>query len=216
MDELHCIVAVAQFRGDLDLNTGFGLKAAAFQLFDAGRADRDPVVALHAGIRQRLLKSGRTRLGFIGDAQYAQTNLERYDGFLDAHRALGIPVDPSLCMTGPIGLRRHYEEISQFLDGLPQLPDGIVCPSDFIAHFVSQYFSLTRRKPPEGFVLTGFDNNAEYANVAERITTVNVETSALGKRLARKLMFRVDYPRAPEEVCYFSTDILYRGPLAQG
>ena len=58
MDELHCIVAVAQFRGDLDLNTGFGLKAAAFQLFDAGRADRDPVVALHAGIRQRLLKSG--------------------------------------------------------------------------------------------------------------------------------------------------------------
>ncbi len=166
-------------------------------------------------ITERLLKSGRTRLGFIGDAQYAQTNLERYDGFLDAHRALGISVDPSLCMTGPIGLRRHYEEISQFLDGLSELPDGIVCPSDFIAHFVSQYFSLTRRKPPEGFVLTGFDNNAEYANVAERITTVNVETSALGKRLARKLMFRVDYPRAPEEVSYFSTDILYRGPLAQ-
>ena len=35
-------------------------------------------------ITSRLLSTGRTRLGFIGDVNYAQTNLDRYRGFLDA------------------------------------------------------------------------------------------------------------------------------------
>lgn len=165
-------------------------------------------------ITSSLLKSGRRRLGFIGDAHYAQTNLDRLHGFEDAHSALGIPLDRALCRTGAISLHRHFEEISQFLDTLAPLPDAIVCASDFIAHFVSRYMTESGRVVPEGFVLTGFDNNTEYANVADRITTVNVETSSLGKRLARMLIFRADYPAAPTAVSYIHTDILYRKPLA--
>ena len=177
------------------------------------------LVILEGRIRVReittaLLKSGRRRLGFIGDVNYAQTNYDRYDGFLDAHRALGIAVDPALCMTNPISLKGHYEEISQFLDGLKSLPDGIVCPSDFIAHFVRRYLTETGRRVSDDFVLTGFDNSHEYPNVAESITSVNVETSALGKRLANKLMFRVERPQMPLEVSYVSTEIVYRPPLA--
>jgi LacI family transcriptional regulator len=164
-------------------------------------------------ITAKLLASGRKKLGFIGDVNYAKTNFDRYQGFLDAHRAQHIAVDPALCMTGPIGLRSHYEEISQFLSGLHTLPDAFVCPSDFIAHFISRYLNETGRKTPEGFLLTGFDNNPEYANIAGQITTVNVETAMLGKSLARKLMFHADYPGAPYEVTYVATNILYRGGL---
>ena len=113
-----------------------------------------------------------------------------------------------------MSLRAHYEEISAFLDGLPELPQAIVCASDFIAHFVSRYLTESGRKTPKGFLLTGFDNNAEYGNVADKITTVHVETSALGKRLANKLLFRADHPQMPPEVCYITTEIVYRGPLA--
>ena len=164
-------------------------------------------------ITAKLLATGRKKLGFIGDVNYAKTNFDRYQGFLDAHRAQHIAVDPALCMTGSIGLRSHYEEISHFLSGLTSLPDAFVCPSDFIAHFISRYLNETGRKPPEGFVLTGFDNNPEYANIAGQITTVNVETAMLGKSLARKLMFHADYPDAPYEVTYVATNILYRGGL---
>jgi LacI family transcriptional regulator len=164
-------------------------------------------------ITAKLLASGRKKLGFIGDVNYAKTNFDRYQGFLDAHRAQHITVDPALCMTGPIGLRSHYEEISHFLSGLTALPDAFVCPSDFIAHFISRNFTVTGRRITEGFVLTGFDNNPEYANIAGQITTVNVETAMLGKSLARKLMFHADYPDAPYEVAYVATNILYRGGL---
>lgn len=165
-------------------------------------------------ITARLLRSGRRRLGFIGDVNYAQTNFDRYEGFLDAHRALGRIPDSRLSRTEHLGLHSHFEEISAFLDGLPALPDAFVCASDFIASFVSRYFAAPGRSMPEGLVLTGFDNNPEYPGVAERITTVNVETSALGKSLARKLMFRADAPQAPYETTYVSTDIVYRGQLA--
>ncbi len=166
-------------------------------------------------ITLRLLDAGWRRLGFVGDVNYAQTNMDRHRGFLDAHAARGVPVNPTLCMTGALGLRSHYEEIARFLSGLPQMPDAFVCPSDFIAHYIQQY--LTEHggagKTP---ILTGFDNNAEYANVAGLITTVDVDTSSLGKRLARQLMYRADFPKAPYETTYFSSRIVYRGVLAEG
>lgn len=165
-------------------------------------------------ITRRLIESGRTRLGFVGDIGYAQTNQDRYDGFADALREKNLPLDASLCLTAPLSLCAHYEEISAFLDGLPELPQAIVCASDFIAHFVSRYLTESGRKTPKGFLLTGFDNNAEYGNVADKITTVHVETSALGKRLANKLLFRADHPQMSPEVCYITTEIVYRGPLA--
>ncbi len=165
-------------------------------------------------ITSRLLQSGHERLGFIGDIAYAQTNLDRYHGFLQAHTDLHLAPDPALSLTEPLRLQDHYEQISTFLDGLPQLPDGFVCASDFIADFVSRYLKFTGRKTPPGFVLTGFDNTTEYPDVAGKITTVDVETSTLGKRLARKLRFRADYPDAPTEVTYVDTRIIYRPPLA--
>lgn len=167
-----------------------------------------------ARITRRLIECGHRRLGFIGDIYNAQTNLDRYEGFCDGLHACGLEQDPSLCLTGPISLRYHYEEISAFLDGLSEMPDAIVCPSDFIANFIARYLSETGRAVPEGFTLTGFDNSSEYPAVAGKITTVRVETSAIGKRLAQKLIFRADYPATPTEVCYESTSIIYRGILS--
>ncbi len=164
-------------------------------------------------ITEALIKSGRRRLGFIGDVNYAQTNYDRYLGFLDAHRQNNMEPSAPCCWTAPIHLRSHYEEISGFLNGLEALPEAFVCASDFIAHFVQKYLVESGRTAPETFVLTGYDNNIEYQNVAERITTVDVRTSSLGARLASKMMFRVDHPTASCEVCYIHSNILYRGAL---
>ena len=95
-------------------------------------------------ITSRLLSTGRTRLGFIGDVNYAQTNLDRYRGFLDAHTEAGIAPDPAWSLTEPLRLRDHYEQISEFLARLPRLPDAFVCASDFIASFVPPLFGGNR------------------------------------------------------------------------
>lgn len=164
-------------------------------------------------ITGRLLTKNLTTLGFMGDVNYAQTNHDRYLGFLDAHELEGIAPRKEFSFTGPISLRSHYQEISSFLDGLTILPDGFICASDFIAHYAQQYLLDSQRKMPENFTLTGFDNSFEYQNVAGKITTVDVQTASLGKRLAQKIMFRADHPDASTEVSYIGSDILYRGTL---
>ncbi|HPJ03544.1 MAG TPA: LacI family DNA-binding transcriptional regulator [Candidatus Limiplasma sp.] len=161
-------------------------------------------------ITARVLGTGRSRLGFVGDVRYAQTNMDRYHGFLDAHAALGLQPDPAFSRTGPLGLRTHFEELSAFLDSLPQMPDAFICASDFIAHFLRQYFE---EKQISGVLLTGFDNNNEYLNIAQSITTVNVQTHRMGTRLVDKLMFRMRYPDASDEVSYIFSDILFSQEL---
>ncbi len=166
-------------------------------------------------ITTRLLQSGHTTLGFVGDIDYAQTNMDRYHGFLDAHTELGLQPNPALSMTGHLGLSTHYQEISNFLDSLPCLPDGFVCASDYIAHFIQRYFSSENPAAAKKIVLTGFDNNIEYSNVANNITTVNVQTETLGSRLADKILFSMNHPKAPHELSYIMSDILYRGALQE-
>ena len=164
-------------------------------------------------ITGRLLDSGRSRLGFIGDALYAQTNLDRYQGFLDAHAARGLKPDAGCLLTGPLGVRTHGEEIYSFLDGLEALPQGVVCASDYVAHFVARDVEEHKDRAPAGFVVTGYDDSDEYGNIAGRITSVGVQTAFLGSRLARQALFLSDYPSATHEVSYVDAEVIFRGAL---
>lgn len=164
-------------------------------------------------ITRRLLDCGHRQLGFVGDVEYAQTNTDRYLGFLDAHQELGVQPNPALCMTGHLGLSTHYEEIGSFLENLPFLPDALVCASDYIAHFIRRYFSSENPEAAKQVLLTGFDNNTEYANIANMITTVNVQTETLGNRLADKILFSINHPNASHELSYIMSEVLYRGAL---
>ena len=172
---------------------------------------REPVRQITA----RLLDRGCGPLGFIGDAAYAQTNLERWLGFQDAHRERGLKWDERLCLTRRLGIDTNYEEIRDFLDSLDPLPGAIVCISDFIANCVQRYFRETGRQMPQGFILTGYDNDPEYSAGVGQITTVDVDTASLGQRLAQKLLFRADHPDAPPEVSFVSARVIYRGALAE-
>lgn len=166
-------------------------------------------------ITNRLLDRGYLKLGFIGDVEYAQTNKDRYKGFLDALHDHNLSPDPTYCMTGALGLRTHYEEINRFLDFLPSMPDAFVCVSDYIAHFIQRYFEERGIDDDRRIVLTGFDNNSEYLNIADSITTVDVQPKTIGSRLAAKILFVMSHRNASTEVSYVSSNILYRGALAK-
>ena len=156
-----------------------------------------------------LIDSGNPVLGFVGDINYAQTNMDRYMGFKDAYSMRGVKIDETYSMTGKLHLDTHYQQIEKFLNSLEKMPDGFVCASDYIAHFIEQYFlenNIDRAK----IHLTGFDNNSEYVNIANKITTVDVQTSSMGERLANKILFASDHPNLPHEVSYVLTKVIYR------
>ena len=163
-------------------------------------------------ITGHLLDSGNLVLGFIGDINYAQTNMDRYMGFADAYARRGLKVDETFSMTSRLHLDTHYQQIEGFLNSLKVMPDGFVCASDYIAHFIQRYFTENNIDASK-IHLTGFDNNSEYANIANKITTVDVQTSSMGERLANKIMFAANHPNLPHEVSYVLTKAIYRQSL---
>ena len=160
-------------------------------------------------ITGKLLDSGRKKLGFVGDIQYAQTNMDRYRGFIDAFSTRELEIDTTLNMTKKLYLGTHYQQIASFLKSLKTMPDGFVCASDYIAHFIQRYFT-ENKIDQTNICLTGFDNNSEYTNVANKITTVDVQTGSMGERLANKIMFALENPNLPHEVSYVLTKVIYR------
>lgn len=159
-------------------------------------------------ITETLIRNGHTNIGFLGDICYAQTNMERYRGYCACMQAHRLDIRSDQCLTGSIGIFSYGRELYEFLNNLTDWPTAYVCVSDFVAHFVKQYMDDNPERLPYPVVLTGFDNSEEYTNVAGHITTANVPTSILGKRLALQLVFRTQHPDAPYELTFVRPAII--------
>ena len=160
-------------------------------------------------ITNEIIRRGRTEIGFIGDTHYAITNKERYEGYLDAMSQNQLTVNPEMCLTGDIGIYTYREEIHAFLAGLKKLPQAFVCVSDYVAYFVLQYLNDHNIRVPEDIAISGFDASTEYPGIADRLTTVEVQTRTLGVRLAKQLLYRIQYPATSTEVTYINSNIIY-------
>lgn len=161
-------------------------------------------------ITESVIRQGVTDLGFIGDIQYARTNLERYRGFCECMKAHGLKHNERATLIGNIGIFSYYQEITDFLDSLEELPEAFICASDFIAHFLQSYLAEHRERIPNGIIVTGYDGSCEYMNVDGLLTTAEVETGLLGKRLTVQMLYRMEHPEASYEVVYINPVIVYR------
>lgn len=155
-------------------------------------------------------KKNCKKIGFIGDISYAKTNFDRFNGYLYALKGHDLPIDYDYCLTDNIGIYEYSSRINSFLDSLPSFPDAFVCASDFVAQFVYAYLAIHPEIDKTKLIITGFDGTTEYTNIIDKITTVYVDTTKLGIRLANQISFRVNNPQAPLEVTYSYHKIIFK------
>jgi LacI family transcriptional regulator len=160
-------------------------------------------------ITNHIIKKGRSDIGFIGATDYARTNNDRYEGFKAAMLENNLPINAKQCLTGNIGIYTYTEEINQFLSGLDKMPEAFVCVSDFVANFVLQYLNEHKINVPEDVAISGYDGSTEYGDLANYLTSVQVDTRALGKRLVKQLLYKMNDPDSPNEIIYLTFDIVY-------
>lgn len=160
-------------------------------------------------ITDSIIQKGRTDIGFIGATDYARTNNDRYLGYKQAMASHNLFIDPGKCLTGSIGIYTYAEEINQFLNGLNKMPEAFVCASDFLANLVIRYLKEHNIDVPKDVAVSGYDGNAEYSELVNYLTTVQVDTRALGKRLVKQLLYRINDPDSPVELIYLTFDISY-------
>lgn len=166
-------------------------------------------------ITRSVIDKGLKKVGFIGDIHYAQTNRDRYEGYLQCMEECGLPVEEKFCLTHRIGIFSYSKEITRFLDSLDELPEAFICVSDYVAHILQLYFSEHKERIPEGIVATGYDGRYEY-DVVRMITTADVRTEFIGKRLAMQIMYRMEHEDAPYEKTFIEPLIVYRDSILYG
>ena len=64
-------------------------------------------------------------------------------------------------------------------------------------------------------MVTGYDGRDEYA-VGKLITTAEVQTGVLGKRLAMQIVYRMEHGDAPYELTYVNPPVIYRDSVLRG
>lgn len=160
-------------------------------------------------ITEHMISQGKTSIGFIGDINYARTNHERYEGYLDAMAKHKLNVKQEYCFTGPIGIDTYEEEILSFVKNLTTFPEAFVCASDHVACVLWNELNAMGYQVPKDIFISGFNNIQECAH-AKNLTTVQVYSQAIGLRLATQVLYKIKNPTSRHELIYISSEVVFR------
>ncbi len=137
---------------------------------------------------------GRTAPGLIsGDDP---RTLLRAHGFLHALKKLdllpeGIDKSPVVWVTSPTSLGDGRTGLAQLLTQLPTL-DSIFCSTDMVAMGVLIEAKSRGLKVPEDIAVFGFGDLPFTADTDPPLSTVHVDSAAIGQRAAQALIDRIE------------------------
>jgi DNA-binding LacI/PurR family transcriptional regulator len=117
-----------------------------------------------------LLESGRRRIAFLGNQALPEV-AQRYAGFVQAHRRLGVAVNSRL-VTDAHFSRHDAEEAAGKLVASGLAFDGAVCASDLIAISLIKELDEAGRKVPRDVSVVGFDDIPLSRYSMPRLTTI--------------------------------------------
>lgn len=119
-----------------------------------------------------LLKLGHRRIGMIGGPVETLCSRQRVDGYTDALRSTGVPVDPELIRSGDFGVASGHREATVLL-GRKDRPTAIFAGSDMQALGVYQAARELGLDIPRDLSVVGYDDLPVAQWVGPTLTTVH-------------------------------------------
>lgn len=155
-------------------------------------------------IVEHLLAQGHRRIAFVGATLTNGVGLRRFQGYLDALRENGVPIQKNLIVgpeqaDGPSFSTQGdgYEGMKKLL-ALKQPPTAVFARNDYTAIGAMLAATDAGLKIPEQLAVAGFDNVPLSAYCAPPLTTVDQMTTSQGKRAVELLLERLTTTSPPE------------------
>lgn len=137
---------------------------------------------------RHLLDAGRRRLAFFGNPDFPELG-ERYQGFLAAHRALGV-VPPAHVLPVHLTPQTAYDNIGEFLDAGAAI-DGVVAATDIIAMSAIRALSERGVSVPDDVAVVGYDDLEIAIHASPALTTVRQDLHAGAEAMVDLLLRRL-------------------------
>ncbi|MDO6474318.1 LacI family DNA-binding transcriptional regulator [Alteromonas sp. 1_MG-2023] len=143
-----------------------------------------------AGVREavnHLLTLGHRRVAILNFFK-VRGGLLRYQGYEEAHRQFGLPIDSTLQIDGPMESDEDYERaIRQMLSGEDR-PTAFFTFNDYLATLVYKVASQMKLRIPYDLSVIGYDDDPSSKNLWPPLSTVHQPVVNLGRAAAGKLI----------------------------
>jgi DNA-binding LacI/PurR family transcriptional regulator len=136
-------------------------------------------------ITERLLATGRTRIGIIAAALDRDSGADRLTGFTEA---LGAQFDPELVARIPLySYTGGADGMRELLKREPNI-DGVFAASDAVAAGALEALREAGKRVPEDVGIVGFDDSAWALRAKPHLSTVQQPAQKLGERAAESVL----------------------------
>lgn len=148
---------------------------------------------------QHLIDQGCLTIAHIGGQQHVSIFKQRLEGYKEALRLNGLPLDERLIKQGKVSIESGYSCMQELLQQ-SVVPDGVFAVEDFTALGAMQAIKAANKKMPEDITLIGFANEAFGAYITPSLSTVDQQTRNMGIHAAQlffNLTQRKDFYKSP-------------------
>ena len=175
--------------------------------FDADAVLTDNHAGAVLGLKH-LMRAGHRRIGFLGDFRTIATARDRFAGYVESMRSIGIDVDEQLV--------RHDLHTAEGADAAVR---GLLsCPTPPTAIFASQNLitigavrALHETGRQHSVALVGFDDIALLDLLDPGVTVVAQNPYEIGKQAADALFRRLDGTAGPSKIRLLQAELIQRG-----
>jgi LacI family transcriptional regulator len=148
---------------------------------------------------QHLIDQGCLTIAHIGGQQHVSIFKQRLEGYKEALRVNGLPIDERLIKQGKVSIESGYSCMQELLQQ-SVVPDGVFAVEDFTALGAMQAIKAANKKMPEDITLIGFANEAFGAYITPSLSTVDQQTRNMGIHAAQlffNLTQKNDFYKSP-------------------
>ncbi len=158
---------------------------------------------------RHLIDLGHRRIATITGKLMVTTALQRLEGYKDALRFAGLPIDEELVKDGRYEEEAAYRATRELLD-LHERPTALFVANEPMT--IGALCALKERgvRVPEDMALISFDETPWSPYVDPPLTTVAQPTYALGREAVRLLIRRLNEPQAPYLTVTLATELVLR------
>ena len=159
-------------------------------------------------ITERLMATGRSRIGMIAAALDRDSGADRLAGFQDA---LGDRFVPHL--VEPVPLYEFASGVTAMQELLRREPliDGVFAASDALAAGAMNALRMAGRSVPRDVGIVGFDDNTWAMRTKPRLSTVHQPAQGLGKAAAESVLSQLRGEPAHQGGVILDTPVVWRG-----
>ncbi len=168
-------------------------------------------------ITEHLIQLGHTRIGFLWGEPHHRSSPERYQGYADALKDYGVPLDKKLVLPGRYAFDDGFRGARKLL-ALKDPPTAIFGSNDEIAAGVLAAARSGGLDVPWNLSIAGFEDSPFSKQSWPALTTARQSTSEIGQHAALQLMAELQRKAGtaadmPANEC-FIPELVVRGSTA--